>query len=126
MGDDAFDRLLLGLDWTFVAGEDHQLGAGSWLELREPGVLQVRAGLVRVRGTAGSRTDLAAGDLLFTPTGVRHEVHALAPTDLRLARLIADRALVMDQGRIVSEAVIDRLLTEPDHPTAQALVKAVL
>ncbi|AKJ36842.1 MULTISPECIES: ATP-binding cassette domain-containing protein [Gammaproteobacteria] len=46
--------------------------------------------------------------------------------DLRLARLIADRALVMDQGRIVSEAVIDRLLTEPDHPTAQALVKAVL
>lgn len=46
--------------------------------------------------------------------------------DLRLAGLIADRVLVMDQGQIVSEAVTDRLLTEPQHPTAQALVKAMM
>lgn len=46
--------------------------------------------------------------------------------DLRLVRLIADRVLVMDQGRVVSQAVIDRMLTEPDHPTADALVKAMI
>ena len=46
--------------------------------------------------------------------------------DLRLARLIADRAIVMDQGRIVSESIMDRLLTEPEHLIAQALVKAMI
>ena len=46
--------------------------------------------------------------------------------DLRLARLIADRVLVMDRGKVVSQAVIDRMLTEPDHPTAEALVKAMI
>lgn len=46
--------------------------------------------------------------------------------DLRMARLIADRVLVMSAGRIVAEAVTDRLLTEPDHPVAKALVRAII
>ncbi|NYI70449.1 AraC-like DNA-binding protein [Naumannella cuiyingiana] len=123
MGDDAFDRLLLGLDWTFVAGEDHQLGAGSWLGLREPGVLQVRAGLVRVRGTAGSRTDLAAGDLLFTPTGVRHEVHALAPTELRLARLGANHTPAA-AGQLPDRIVLTDLAR--DEPLAVDLLADIV
>lgn len=50
----------------------------------------------------------------------------LVTHDLRIARLIANRVLVMDAGRIVAEAVTDRLLTEPAHPVSEALVGAMI
>lgn len=65
--------------------------------------------------------DVLTGLITRTDTAMVFVTH-----DLRLARLIADRALVMDQGRIVSEAIMDRLLTEPDHAIAEALVKAMI
>lgn len=45
--------------------------------------------------------------------------------DLSMARLLADRVLVMDQGRIVEEAVFDRLLNAPQSPAGAALVRAM-
>ena len=50
----------------------------------------------------------------------------LVTHDLRIARLIADRVLVMDAGWVVAEAVTDRLMTEPVHPVAKALVEAMI
>lgn len=46
--------------------------------------------------------------------------------DLAVARLIADRVLVMDRGRIVEEAVCDRLLCAPSSPAATEIVRAML
>lgn len=46
--------------------------------------------------------------------------------DLSIARLIADRIIVMDKGEIVEEAVCDRLLTDPQSSAATELVRAML
>lgn len=46
--------------------------------------------------------------------------------DLAVARLIADRVLVMDRGRIVEEALCDRLLCAPSSPAATEIVRAML
>lgn len=46
--------------------------------------------------------------------------------DLAIAKLIADRIIVMDQGKIVEEAVCDRLLTAPQSSAAVDLVRAMI
>ena len=72
---------------------------------------------------------VAQADFLDVLSNLRNQTQTamvFVTHDLRLARLIADRAIVMDQGRIVSESIMDRLLTEPEHLIAQALVKAMI
>ena len=72
---------------------------------------------------------VAQADFLDVLSNLRNQTQTamvFVTHDLRLARLIADRAIVMDQGRIVSESIVDRLLTEPEHLIAQALVKAMI
>lgn len=46
--------------------------------------------------------------------------------DLAVARLIADRTIVMRQGRIVEEGLTDRVLDDPRHPYTQLLVASIL
>lgn len=46
--------------------------------------------------------------------------------DLAIAKLIADRVIVMDDGQVVEEAVCDRILTAPQSPAAIDLVRAVI
>lgn len=72
---------------------------------------------------------VAQADFLDVLSNLRNQTQTamvFVTHDLRLARLIADRAIVMDQGRIVSESIMDRLLTEPEHLIAQTLVKAMI
>ena len=45
--------------------------------------------------------------------------------DIRLIGALCDRAVVMFRGEIVEECATERLLSEPRHPYAQALVNAV-
>ncbi len=46
--------------------------------------------------------------------------------DLAVARLLADRLMVMKQGRVVEEGLTDQILDDPQHPYTQLLVSSIL
>jgi putative phosphonate transport system ATP-binding protein len=50
----------------------------------------------------------------------------LVTHDLAVARLLADRILVMRGGAIVESGLTDRVLDDPQHPYTQLLVSSVL
>ena len=50
----------------------------------------------------------------------------LVTHDLGVARLLADRTLVMRDGRIVESGLTDRVFDDPQHPYTQLLVSSVL
>lgn len=56
-----------------------------------------------------------------------HGLSAIVVThDFGVARLLADRLMVMRRGRIVEEGLTDQLLDDPQHPYTQLLVASVL
>ncbi len=46
--------------------------------------------------------------------------------DLAVVRLLADRLMVMKDGRVVETGLTDQVLDDPQHPYTQLLVSAVL
>jgi putative phosphonate transport system ATP-binding protein len=46
--------------------------------------------------------------------------------DLAVARLLADRLMVMKEGHVVETGLTDQVLDDPQHPYTQLLVSAVL
>ena len=50
----------------------------------------------------------------------------LVTHDLRIARLLAHRVIVLHEGRIVEEAPPDRLVTDPSHPASRDLVASMI
>jgi putative phosphonate transport system ATP-binding protein len=46
--------------------------------------------------------------------------------DLAVARLLAQRMLVMKDGFVVEQGLTDRVLDDPQHPYTQLLVSSVL
>jgi putative phosphonate transport system ATP-binding protein len=46
--------------------------------------------------------------------------------DLAVARLLADRLMVMQRGRVIEEGLTDQVLDDPHHPYTQLLVSSVL
>jgi putative phosphonate transport system ATP-binding protein len=57
----------------------------------------------------------------------RLHLSALVVThDLGVARLLAQRTLVMREGRIVEQGLTDRVLDDPQHPYTQLLVSSVV
>jgi putative phosphonate transport system ATP-binding protein len=46
--------------------------------------------------------------------------------DLAVARLLAQRMLVMKDGCVVEQGLTDRVLDDPQHPYTQLLVSSVL
>ena len=46
--------------------------------------------------------------------------------DLAVARLLADRLMVMKDGRVVETGLTDQVLDDPQHPYTQLLVSSVL
>jgi putative phosphonate transport system ATP-binding protein len=46
--------------------------------------------------------------------------------DLAVARLLADRVLVMRQGRIIESGLADQVLDDPREPYTQLLVSSIL
>jgi len=65
-------------------------------------------------------------DLLRTLTQ-RLRIAALIVThDLGVARLLAQRTVVMQQGRIVEQGLTDRVLDDPQHPYTQLLVASAV
>ena len=50
----------------------------------------------------------------------------LVTHDLGVARLLADRMLVMKEGRVVEEGLTDQILEDPQHAYAQLLVSSIL
>jgi putative phosphonate transport system ATP-binding protein len=55
------------------------------------------------------------------------QLSALVVThDLAVARLLADRLLVMKNGEAVETGIVDQVLDDPQHPYTQLLVSSVL
>jgi putative phosphonate transport system ATP-binding protein len=50
----------------------------------------------------------------------------LVTHDLAVARLLADRLLVMRSGGVVEEGLADQVLDDPHHPYTQLLVSSIL
>ena len=50
----------------------------------------------------------------------------LVTHDLAIARLLADRIMVMQRGRVVEAGLTDQVLDDPQHPYTQLLVSSVL
>ena len=50
----------------------------------------------------------------------------LVTHDIAVARLLAQRIVVMQRGRVVEEGLTDRVLDDPCHPYTQLLVSSVL
>ncbi len=50
----------------------------------------------------------------------------LVTHDLAVARLLADRLLVMRHGEVVEEGLADQVLDDPQHPYTQLLVSSIL
>ncbi|WP_034636061.1 phosphonate C-P lyase system protein PhnK [Desulfovibrio cuneatus] len=50
----------------------------------------------------------------------------LVTHDLAVARLLADRMLVMHQGAVVEAGLADQVLDDPHHPYTQLLVSSIL
>jgi putative phosphonate transport system ATP-binding protein len=46
--------------------------------------------------------------------------------DLAVVRLLADRLMVMKDGRAVERGLTDQVLDDPQHPYTQLLVSSVL
>jgi putative phosphonate transport system ATP-binding protein len=46
--------------------------------------------------------------------------------DLAVARLLAQRLMVMKDGEVVEQGLTDRVLDDPQHPYTQLLVSSVL
>ena len=65
-------------------------------------------------------------DLLRSLTRQLRQSAILVTHDLAVARLLADRMLVMHRGRIVESGLTDQVLDDPQHPYTQLLVSSVL
>jgi putative phosphonate transport system ATP-binding protein len=65
-------------------------------------------------------------DLLRRLTAELHLAVILVTHDLAVARLLAQRLIVMRQGRIVETGLTDQVLDDPHHPYTQLLVSSVL
>jgi len=50
----------------------------------------------------------------------------LVSHDLGVIRLLADRVLVMREGRIIESGLTDQILEDPQHPYTQLLVNSML
>ncbi|EPM70096.1 phosphonate C-P lyase system protein PhnK, partial [Pseudomonas syringae pv. actinidiae ICMP 18886] len=46
--------------------------------------------------------------------------------DLAVARLLADRLMVMRRSEVVESGLTDQILDDPQHPYSQLLVSSVL
>jgi putative phosphonate transport system ATP-binding protein len=46
--------------------------------------------------------------------------------DLAVARLLSQRMIVMNSGRIVEQGLTDRVMDDPSHPYTQLLVASIL
>lgn len=65
-------------------------------------------------------------DLLRRLTAELHLAVILVTHDLAVARLLAQRLIVMRHGRIVETGLTDQVLDDPQHPYTQLLVSSVL
>jgi putative phosphonate transport system ATP-binding protein len=65
-------------------------------------------------------------DLLRSLTRSLDLAAVVVTHDLAVARLLAQRMLVMKDGRAVESGLTDQVLDDPQHPYTQLLVSSVL
>ena len=65
-------------------------------------------------------------DLIRTLVARLRIAVVLVTHDLSVARLLAQRIVVMQRGRVVEAGLTDRVLDDPQHPYTQLLVSSVL
>lgn len=65
-------------------------------------------------------------DLLRQLTRQMQLAVVIVTHDLAVARLLAHRMMVMQQGRVVEAGLTDQVLDDPQHPYTQLLVSSVL
>jgi putative phosphonate transport system ATP-binding protein len=65
-------------------------------------------------------------DLLRELVRDLHLAVIIVTHDMAVARLMADRLMVMKDGRVVETGLTDQVLDDPQHPYTQVLVSSVL
>ncbi|RPO65792.1 ATP-binding cassette domain-containing protein [Pseudomonas aeruginosa] len=82
------------------------------------------AGTVAYRDDGDRWLDLYAASEAERRTLLRTVV--IVTHDLAVARLLADRLMVMRRSRVVEAGLTDQILDDPQHPYTQLLVSSVL
>jgi putative phosphonate transport system ATP-binding protein len=65
-------------------------------------------------------------DLIRTLVARLHIAVVLVTHDIAIARLLAQRIVVMQRGRVVETGLTDQVLDDPQHPYTQLLVSSVV
>lgn len=65
-------------------------------------------------------------DLIRTIQQELHVAMVVVSHDLGVIRMLADRTMVLRQGRIVEQGLTDQVLEDPQHPYTQLLVHSML
>ena len=109
---------------------DIRATAQKWLEEGEiPANLVTHPKLVFMDEPTGGLDVSVQARLLDLLRGLVVELNlavVIVTHDLGVARLLADRLLVMKQGQVVESGLTDRVLDDPHHPYTQLLVSSVL
>lgn len=91
--------------------------------------LVTKPGLVLMDEPTGGLDVSVQARLLDLMRGLAAELRVaiiIVTHDLGVARLLAHRLIVMQDGRIVENGVTDQVLDDPQHPYTQLLVSSVL
>ncbi|MDD7384435.1 MAG: ABC transporter ATP-binding protein [Actinomycetaceae bacterium] len=118
----------VGLDSSMLARYPHELSGGQRQRVAIARALATQPQIL-IADEPVSALDVLTRerliDLLARVVSLRHLTLVMVSHDLASVARLADRTIVMDQGRIVEDAATARILHHPIHPVTQALVAAV-
>ena len=121
------DRLEIDLDRVDERPEAFSGGMRQRLQIARNLVTEPR--LVFMDEPTGGLDVSVQARILDTLRGLVRDLSlsvVLVTHDLGVARLLADRMLVMKEGRVVEEGLTDQILEDPQHAYAQLLVSSIL
>ena len=120
---------LVGLDEYHLSRYPHELSGGQKQRIGIARALALKPDII-ICDEAVSALDVSVqARLLDLLRGLVVELNlavVIVTHDLGVARLLADRLLVMKQGQVVESGLTDRVLDDPHHPYTQLLVSSVL
>ncbi|MBD8065588.1 ABC transporter ATP-binding protein [Devosia sp. PTR5] len=119
----------VGLDVAVLERYPHEFSGGQRQRLAIARALVTRPSLVVLDEPVSALDVSIRGEVLALLAGLQEEYHLtylLISHDLDLVAAVADRAMVMEAGRIVESGRPDDLFARPRHPMTRALADARL
>ena len=120
---------IVGLSHRLINAYPHELDGGRRQRVGIARALSVNPDFIVLDEPVSALDVSVQARLLDLLRGLVVELNlavVIVTHDLGVARLLADRLLVMKQGQVVESGLTDRVLDDPHHPYTQLLVSSVL